>query len=76
MKIFISYAHDSEGIAYAAWLVDQLKTSGFDVSWDGDLANFNPSSIQEWMEDQVRNSIVVCIVTQEYAERFGHGNDS
>lgn len=76
MRAFISYAHDLEGVAYAEWLVEQLRTSEFDVSWDDDLANFNPSSIQDWMEDQVRNSIVICIVTKEYAERFGHGSNS
>lgn len=76
MKTFVSYARDLEGAAYAEWLVERLRSASLDVSWDGDLTNFNPSSIQEWMEDQVHSSIVICVVTQEYAERFGRGSNS
>jgi len=76
VKVFVSYAHDGEGDAHAEWLVNELRVAGCDVCWDGDLASVNPSSIQEWMERQVSDSIVVCIVTPQYAERFGSGSDS
>lgn len=75
MKVFISYAF-GEGDAYAEWLARELAAAGCDVCWDGDLPTLNPSSIQEWMENQVNDGVVICIATPQYAERFGSGSDS
>ena len=75
-EIFVSYAHDGEAEPLAEWLVGALRSNGHAVTWDKDLSEINPSSIQEWMEGQVAGKIVICILTQEYADRFGHGSES
>jgi hypothetical protein len=74
MALFVSYAHDVEGERLTQFVVDELRARSYSVSWDRD--QLNPSSIQEWMENQVADSIVICVVSKEYCERFGRGDDS
>jgi hypothetical protein len=76
MTVFISHAWDDDGRAYAEWLVTSLRAEQLVVTWDGDLAGINPSSMQEWMEIESARGITICVVTKEYGERFGRGSDS
>jgi hypothetical protein len=76
MGLFASYAHDAEGQLLAQFVVEGLRGHGFPVTWDGDTDHLNLSSIQEWMERQIADSYVICILSKEYCERFGRGDYS
>ncbi|RDI27581.1 hypothetical protein [Lentzea flaviverrucosa] len=65
MGIFASYSC-SDGGKIAAPVVEVLRGHGFDVLWDADLSSSHPMSIQAWMENAVRERIVVVIVSDSY----------
>jgi hypothetical protein len=74
--VFISYAWGDEGRALASLIVEHLRSNGIPVTWDDDLDKLNPSSMQEWIETQAQQDIVVCVITQDYVERFGQGDST
>ncbi|MFK0249128.1 toll/interleukin-1 receptor domain-containing protein [Amycolatopsis azurea] len=71
MRVFISYAHDTEGRKVAQALAEALRRRGVEVVWDRDLPEGNPVSLPEWIVDSVLNHPVLCVLSPDYVLRFG-----
>lgn len=68
--VFVSYAHDPEGRRLAAAIVPALRAQGCDVVSDHDLALRNPTSLPAWIDDQIANRVVLCLLTRGYLHAF------
>lgn len=68
--VFISYARGPEGERLAGALFEALRASGCEVASDHDSHLRNPSSVPGWMDDEITNRIVVCVLTPEYLRAF------
>lgn len=66
----MSYARDAEGHRLANLVVHGLSARGCDVSSDHQLPLRNPSSLPAWMDDQIANRVVVCVLSQGYVTAF------
>ena len=71
MEVFVSYSQ-LDGGPLAELLVDTLRARGVMAHWDQDVPSHGPSSLQEWMDDQVDRNVVLCVVSSAYADRFAH----
>jgi hypothetical protein len=71
MAVVVTYAHDEEGKRLATSLVAQLRAAGLVVIWDGDLKVANVASQPAWMIRVIRENVVVCVLSKDYAENFG-----
>ncbi|MFI6302427.1 toll/interleukin-1 receptor domain-containing protein [Amycolatopsis thailandensis] len=74
MRVFISYAHDTQGRKVAQALADALRKRGVDVLWDRDLPEGNPVSLPEWIVTSVTAYPVLCVLSPDYVLRFGAGD--
>ncbi|WP_037304802.1 toll/interleukin-1 receptor domain-containing protein [Amycolatopsis orientalis] len=74
MRVFISYAHDTEGRKVAQALAEALRKRGVDVLWDRDLPEGNPVSLPEWIVTSVTAYPVLCVLSPDYVLRFGAGD--
>jgi hypothetical protein len=72
VSVFLSYSHDQQGRATAAPLVEALAAYGVHVVWDRMLPKDNPLSMQQWMEDKLTSSVVICLLTPDYVRGFDH----
>lgn len=68
--VLVSYAHEPEGRTMAAAVLRALRAQGFDVVSDHDLAVRNPTSLPAWMDDQIANRVVLCLLTPGYLRAF------
>jgi hypothetical protein len=68
--VFVSYAHESEGRKLAAAIIPALRAQGCDVVSDHDLALQNPTSVPAWIDDQIANRVVLCLLTPGYLHAF------
>ncbi|MEQ0559729.1 hypothetical protein ABJI51_11645 [Amycolatopsis sp. NEAU-NG30] len=71
MAVVVTYAHDEEGKRLAGSLVAVLRARGLVVLWDGDLKVENVSSQPAWMIASIRDNLVVCVLSPDYARNFG-----
>jgi hypothetical protein len=68
--VFVSYAHEPEGRKLAAVIISALRAQGCDVVSDHDVALRNPTSLPAWLDDQIANRVVLCLLTPGYLHAF------
>ena len=69
-QVLVSYARDAEGHRFAWAIVQGLRQFGCDVSSDHDLPLRNPTSLPAWMDEQIANRVVVCVLSDGYVSAF------
>src|SRR5256885_16193776 len=70
--VFISYSHDQQGRGFVEALEHWLGVRGVAVICDRVLPTDNPLSMPQWMEHQLVNSVVLCVLTPDYVRGFDH----
>lgn len=68
--VLVSYAHEPEGRRMATAVIRALRARGRDVVSDHDVALRNPSSLPAWMDEQIANRVVLCLLTSGYLRAF------
>jgi hypothetical protein len=68
--VFVSYARDETGREMANSLVAHLRAKGIIVVTDRDPLQDSPTSILEWMETQIAERTVLCILSDQYVKAF------
>lgn len=68
--VFVSYAHEPEGRRLATAIVSALRAQGCDVVSDHDVALHNPPSLPAWLDHQIENRVVLCLLTPGYLHAF------
>ncbi|WP_433272876.1 hypothetical protein ACQPZF_17565 [Actinosynnema sp. CS-041913] len=73
-RVIICYAHDEEGKQAVPALRAALTRRAVDVVSDHDLPRLSPTSMQVWMDEEVRNRIVLCWLSPGLLRAFA-GDD-
>ncbi|WP_037267170.1 toll/interleukin-1 receptor domain-containing protein [Kibdelosporangium aridum] len=68
--MFVSYAHDPDGIRIAEAICPLLRQAGIDVVSDHGLSVLSPTSIQAWMDEKIADGIVLLVLSPGYLRAF------
>jgi TIR domain len=69
MGVVVCYAR-RDGALLARAVVDLLKADGIATIWDQEPPATMTTSIPEWIDSQIADNTVVCVITPVYGEQF------